>query len=310
MHIPDGFLDVKTALVTSGIAAIGVAFAINSSKKVLLPREIPLIGVSAAFIFSAQMLNFPVVGGTSGHLTGACLLAILLGPVSAILTLTTVLLLQCFMFADGGITTLGANVLNMSIIASLTGYLVYGALISFSKNGKSWIAAGVASWCSVISASVACAIELSLSGTVPWKIVFPAMTGIHALIGIGEAIITILVLKILWRSSPGLLPNIAEDIRPKVLVRYSLIASFMLAIFVSPFASEWPDGLETVAEVLAFDNTASNETLFKSPLTDYIVPGIKSEILSTISAAVIGTLMAFIMAVAILKILRPKVIKD
>src|SRR5512147_218372 len=128
MHIPDGFLDAKTALATGALAAAGLGLALRDARRSLPPRKVPLMGLSAAFIFAAQMLNFPVAGGTSGHLVGAVLASVLLGPSAAIVVMTAVLLIQCLLFADGGLLALGANLFNMAIVAVLGGHAVYRAV--------------------------------------------------------------------------------------------------------------------------------------------------------------------------------------
>ena len=122
MHVPDGFLDARTLVATAGLAAVGLGLALREVRRNLPPRRVPLIGLAAAFVFAAQMLNFPVAAGTSGHLIGAALAAVLLGPAAAIVAMTAVLLLQALMFADGGITALGANVLNLAVIAPLVAH--------------------------------------------------------------------------------------------------------------------------------------------------------------------------------------------
>ncbi len=207
MHIPDGFLNVATAAGTYVISAGGVGYGLRRLAGKLGEKQIPMVGVMAAFIFAAQMLNFPVAGGTSGHLVGGALAAILLGPWTGLLVMTCVLLVQAIVFQDGGITALGANVLNMGIISVFLGYYVYRA-ISVLLKGKGVaepLAGFVAGWVSIVAAAAACAIELALSGTSPLGVALPAMAGIHALIGIGEGLITALVLSFVKAARPDLL---------------------------------------------------------------------------------------------------------
>lgn len=207
MHIPDGFLNVATAAGTYVVSAGGVAYSLRRLAGKLGEKQIPMVGVMAAFIFAAQMLNFPVAGGTSGHLVGGALAAILLGPWTGLLIMTCVLLVQAIIFQDGGITALGANVLNMGIIAVFLGYYFYNITLKLFKGKAFAEAAGgfVAGWVSVFVAAVACAVELALSGTSPLSIALPAMAGIHALIGIGEGLITALVLGFVKATRPDLL---------------------------------------------------------------------------------------------------------
>jgi len=209
MHIPDGFLDPKTWGTLYGVSGGTVAYALYRVKDRLTETKIPLLGITAAFIFAAQMLNFPVAGGTSGHYVGALLACILLGPWEGLLTMTVVLMVQCFFFADGGLTALGANVFNMGIIAGL---LSYSLMILFKKPLAKWIgekkallaSTAIFSWLGVVLAASACAIELAISGTVPLGVALPAMAGVHMLIGIGEAVITVVVLVVVLQTRPDL----------------------------------------------------------------------------------------------------------
>jgi len=207
MHIPDGFVSTPVAAVGCVVAAGCIAYAVKATNKKMGEKQIPLMGVSAAFIFAAQMLNFPIAGGTSGHLIGATLAAILLGPWAGVLIMTCVLGVQCLIFQDGGLFALGANIFNMGIVASFVGYYVYrgGAWLFGGQRRGKLVGAGLAAWFSVIVASVACALELGISGTVPLSVAFPAMVGIHALIGIGEGLITAAVLSLVLATRADLL---------------------------------------------------------------------------------------------------------
>jgi len=170
-------------------------------------RHVPLMGILAAFIFAAQMLNFPVAGGTSGHLIGAALAAILLGPWAAVLIMSCVLIAQSLIFQDGGLLALGANIFNMGIVASFSGYYLYRLFVlMLGKNRKSQlISSFIGAWGSVFLASIVCAIELAVSGTSPIQVALPAMAGIHALIGIGEGLITGAVLSLVLATRADLL---------------------------------------------------------------------------------------------------------
>jgi cobalt/nickel transport system permease protein len=202
MHIPDGFLNVPTIATTYAVSAGGIGYAVKEVNKKLKEKQVPLMGVLAAFIFAAQMLNFPIAGGTSGHLIGATLAAILLGPWAAVLIMSCVLIAQCLIFQDGGLLALGANIFNMGIVASFCGYFIYkltASLLGDNRKGK-LIGGAIAAWGSVVLASVACAVELAVSGASPWAVVLPAMTGVHALIGIGEGIITAAALSVVMAT--------------------------------------------------------------------------------------------------------------
>ena len=162
MHIPDGFLDTKTIVATSALAVVGVAVAWRRVRSEVPPQRVPLLGVAAAFVFAAQMLNFPVAGGTSGHLIGATLVAILLGPGAATIVIAAVLLVQCFLFADGGILALGANVFNMALLGVISGYALYRLLRRMLPGEWGNVTAvAIASWASVVVSSVLCAGELA-----------------------------------------------------------------------------------------------------------------------------------------------------
>ena len=207
MHIPDGFLNVATVATTSVLSLGGIANAVRVANQKLKERQVPLMGILAAFIFAAQMLNFPVAGGTSGHLIGATLAAILLGPWAAVLIMSCVLIAQSLIFQDGGLLALGANVLNMGIIASFAGYYAYRLASSFLGSGRKGrlISGFFGAWSSVFLASAACAIELAVSGVSPMAVALPAMAGIHALIGIGEGLITSAVLGLVLATRADLL---------------------------------------------------------------------------------------------------------
>jgi len=207
MHIPDGFLNVGTVAATLVVSAGGVGNAVRVANKKLGEKHVPLMGILAAFIFAAQMLNFPVAGGTSGHLIGAALAAILLGPWAAVLIMSCVLIAQSLIFQDGGLLALGANIFNMGIVASFSGYYLYRLFVSMlGENRRSQLVSSfVGAWVSVFLASVVCAIELAVSGTSPIQVALPAMAGVHALIGIGEGLITGAVLSLVLATRADLL---------------------------------------------------------------------------------------------------------
>jgi len=202
MHIPDGFLDTKTWVTLGIISGFAVGIASRMASKKIGEKQIPMMGVMAAFIFAAQMLNFPVAGGTSGHFMGGVLAAVLLGPSVGVLIMTAVLAVQCLLFQDGGLTALGANIFNMGVIGSVLGYYIYFA---FKKVCNRTISAFLASLVSIVIAASVCAVELAISGTVPLKVALPAMAGVHVLIGIGEGLITIAVLNFIAKVRPDLL---------------------------------------------------------------------------------------------------------
>jgi len=179
---------------TAAISVGGLGVAVKMAGRHLAERQVPMMGMMGAFIFVAQMLNFPVMGGTSGHLIGAALAAIVLGPWAAIIVMSLVIIAQCLIFQDGGLLALGANILNMGIIAPLAAYLVHRFFTKVVGDRGRLVAGFGAAWFSVVAASAVTALELAISGTVPLGAVLPAMVGVHSLIGIGEGLATVAVL--------------------------------------------------------------------------------------------------------------------
>jgi len=208
MHIPDGFLSAGTWIPAWIFSIGGLSLCLKKVGDVLKDKMIPLMGVLSAFIFAAQMLNFPVVGGTSGHLLGGVLAAVLLGPYAGAIVIAVVLVVQCIIFQDGGLTALGTNIFNMSFIGTFGGYYIYKILRNIIQGNKGMIiSVAVAAWMSVILAATVCSIELAISGTSPLKVVLPAMVIVHALIGIGEAVISSLVVIFVLKVRPDLIYN-------------------------------------------------------------------------------------------------------
>ena len=207
MHIPDGFLSPPVFISGWAVALSTLSYAFKKTKKILRDKMIPLMGVMAAFIFAGQMLNFPVLGGTSGHLLGGVLASVTLGPYAGCIVLSIVLIVQCLIFQDGGLTALGTNILNMAIIGTLASYYFYIFLKNFIFKKNMLVAVFIASWFSVTLASAFCAFELAISGTSPLRIVLPAMLFVHIFIGIGEALITTLVLNFILKVRPDLIYN-------------------------------------------------------------------------------------------------------
>jgi cobalt/nickel transport system permease protein len=223
LHIPDGFLSNSVAALCWIPTIAAVAIGLRRSTAELIEPRIPLLGVTAAFVFAAQMLNFPIAGGTSGHFLGAALAAILLGPWVACIAMAVVITMQAFLFADGGITALGANVLNMGVI----GALLVGCLMLWTRNGLPKSRAvflgvtAVGAWVAVMAGAAATSIELALSGTVPLGTVLGAMLGVHALIGVGEALITAAAIGAVLATRPDLIA--VRNLTPEELVQPSYV---------------------------------------------------------------------------------------
>jgi cobalt/nickel transport system permease protein len=206
LHIPDGLLDTKTWVSSAAVSAVAVGYAVRRTRDELGERQIPTLGVLGAFIFAAQMVNFPIIGGTSGHLIGGVLASILLGPWSASIIMTTVLAVQALFFQDGGLTALGANVLNMGVLAVFAGYLTYRLLAALRPSRtRRLVATFVASWVSVMAAALGASVELAVANVAPLRLVLPAIMFWHAIIGLGEGIITTAVIAYLIERRPGLI---------------------------------------------------------------------------------------------------------
>jgi len=206
MHIPDGFLSTTTWVSAWTVSAGGLGCCVKQAGRAMKDRMVPLMGVLSAFIFAAQMINFPVMGGTSGHLLGGVLAAVLLGPWAGAVVIACVLIFQCLVFQDGGLTALGANILNMALVGTLGGYFIYRVMAKL-LGGEKGIVTGavVAAWFSVIAAASLCALELALSGTSPLGLVLPAMAAVHAIVGIGEGMITGLIVGFILKTRPDLI---------------------------------------------------------------------------------------------------------
>jgi len=206
MHIPDGFLSVAVWVSLWVVAILILVVAVWRTNKKLGDRHVPLLGVLAAFIFAAQMLNVPVAGGTSGHMLGGVLIAVFVGPMAGSIVMGSIFGVQAVFFQDGGITTMGANIINMGLIGTILGYFIYQSVKKAVKGDRGMIiGAGVAAWIAVVLASAACVFELAASGTSPLGIALPAMVGIHAIIGVVEAAITIAVIKSVLKTRADLL---------------------------------------------------------------------------------------------------------
>ena len=212
LHIPDGFLSTPVAIVFYLLAGIAVGLAVRQTNRTLKESTAPLMGVLAAFIFAAQMMNFPVAGGTSGHMLGGALAAILLGPWAAIIVMTSVVGIQALVFQDGGLAVLGANVFNMGVATAIAGFAVYKLVAMAGRYSRPFILAGsfAAAWISVMLAALLTSIQLVVSDTSELNVVLPAMMGVHALIGVGEGLISVGAVALVLSARPDLL-NVVPD---------------------------------------------------------------------------------------------------
>ena len=303
LHIPDGFLTLIVSLVFWLITIILVGLAVSKTNQSLGEKQIPLMGVMAAFIFAAQMLNFPIAGGTSGHFLGGSLAAIVLGPWAGILVMTAVVGVQALLFQDGGLLVMGANIFNMGIITSVIGFGLYRMVVS-RKRGLRIAFAGIGAWIATMAAALFTALQLWLSGTTRLEIVVPAMLGVHALIGLGEALITMAALTYIEQTRPDLLGiDNSKDAGGRGWIVAGILVS-LIAIFISPLASGNPDGLEKVAQDLGFLNQGLGSPY--QILPDYTVPFFGETALSTVMAGIVGAVVIAGLIILIGRNLRRK----
>ncbi len=307
MHIPDAVLDPRVAVATGGLAVAGMFVALRKLEKQLGERTTVLMGTMSAFVFAAQMVNFPVGPMVSGHLLGEVLSAVMLGPWAGALVIGVVLIVQCLLFGDGALTALGANFVNMGLIGAVGGYAIY-APIRRAIGGRAGVVIGgmTTAWFSVLLASGAFAIELAASGR--WAHFFQVLSWmglVHAGIGLGEALITGLVLRFVLLTRPDLVYQ-PEKLEPEGAIaegrglRLGQIALAGLAIalaagvFLAPFASKYDDGLEFVGKKLGF---LREEVPALAPglIPDYQLPVFGSDHvkLATAVAGLVGTLVVF-----------------
>ncbi len=309
MHIPEGMLSIPVIGLAGAVSIATIAYAVSWVRRHLDDRKVVLMAVLGALIFALQMLNFPIQAGTSGHFAGGALAGILLGPWPAVLVMTAVLGVQAFLFGDGGILALGANILNLGILAPLVGYLLYQAATRWwDTRGGRMGGAFLGAWLSSLLAALAVAAELGLSGTAHLGLATLAMGSTHALIGIGEGLITATLVAYLCAVRPDLLTSQAQGTgtRPLRGVVVTLAAITLLATSLSFMASSAPDGLEWVY----FDQGIGDAQAVAQapqllgdggPLADYQVAGLTNEALSRALAGLVGLTIvgALLAAVAI-----------
>lgn len=310
MHIPDGFLSVLVSILLWAVSIVVVAVALKRVGRDLNERMVPMMGVLAAAIFAGQMLNFAVAGGTSGHLMGAAVTTILLGPWAAVLVITSVVSIQALIFQDGGLLALGANTFNMGVVGVAVAYFTYSTVRRLAGEAH-WgvFAAGfLAAWASVVLASLSVALQLAISGTAPANLAVPTMLGVHILIGIGEGLITVGALAFLNATRPDLLQPAEGRTNGSAVVWVAGLLIAMALAVLAPLASSNPDGLEWVAEQGGFLDYARDPVYNLIP--DYLLPGVSNEGAATILAGVIGALLVFGMFLAVALLRRNRQITE
>ncbi|GMA21098.1 PDGLE domain-containing protein [Arsenicicoccus piscis] len=328
MHLPDGFLDAPTSIATGVLAAGAVAISLRKAERGLGAAGPALAGLVACFVFAAQMVNFPVGAGTSGHLLGGALAAVLVGPWAGTLILAVVLLVQGVFFADGGLTALGSNITLMGIVGVWSGYLVTRAVLAVLPKRVTSIvpAAAIGAFLSVPLAALAFVALYAIGGAAPIPLgaLASAMLGWHLLIGVGEALITAAVLTAVVASRPDLV-YLARGLRPDLVVvgadgverrvpaetasagggrrlgsraiALSLAVTLLIGGGLSLLASASPDGLEHVAATLGFEHLATEHATATGPFADYDIPGLGA--LGPVAAGIVGVLLTLGLALAV-----------
>jgi len=280
MHIPNAMLHGSVCPVTAVAAAAGLtAAAWAASKGETKPTAARFAAVSA-LVFASQMMNFPVQSSTSGHLLGGVLASVVLGTPFGILSTALVLAVQCLLFSDGGLAVLGANILNMSLLGAGVGGWLAGSLRE--RSVPTFARIGLAAWVSVVLAAGACSVELAMAGVIPFSKCAPMMIGIHALIGVGEALLTV--------AAVGLLTDRESTCRMGKVV--PAVAAMVIALVLSPFACGFPDGLEWVSERFRLVHDAA--PAFVAPMNGYTLPGLPADGISTALAGLAGVLVVFV----------------
>lgn len=320
MHVPDGFINLPVSAATGAVAVGAVAVSLRGARRELDERTAPLAGLVAAFVFAVQMLNFPVAAGTSGHLLGGALAAILVGPYTGVLCISVVLLMQGILFADGGLTALGVNITDMAVVTTVVSYALFRGLVRILPRTRRSVTVSsfAAALVSVPAAAVAFTFFYAVGGTtdIPIGKVLTGMVGVHLLIGIGEATITALTVGAVIAVRPDLVhgarglsaplklrvggelvdaapqpspvgaPGAARS--PRKVWATGLVTALVLAGFVSFYASADPDGLEKVAADQGIDKKTEPHHNADSPLADYGVKDISDARVSGGLAGAIG----------------------
>jgi len=315
MHIPDGFITGPTTAGFGLTSVAGMAVALRHTSNRMMDRRIPLAGLVAAFVFAAQMFNFPVMPGMSGHLLGGVLAAVLVGPWAAVVILGIVLGTQAIFFADGGLTALGLNTFNLGIVGAGAGYLIYQATLRIMGNRKKAVApaAGIAAGLTVPLSAAAFVLQFSLGGAAEVDItaVLVAMVGTHSLIGIGEGILTAIVVSTVMETRADLVYGAPADagtparrISTKRVLVAGLLVTALFAVVVSQLASRNPDGLEFVATQQGFADTATGSLASGSPLAEYGAGLSGRDTVDTAIAGLVGIAIVLLIGFGLFKLMR------
>jgi len=294
MHIPDSMLNGSVCPVTATLSVVGIAGAVFFATKAKQRPSAKYFGAITALIFMAQMVNFPILNGTSGHLLGGVLAAALLGTSFGVLCIALVVTIQSLLFSDGGISVLGANIFNMAIIGAGAFGLLRSLLRTHYKEGLlQHLITPLTAWLSVFFAAFAVSVELAVDGKISFATVLPAMLGVHALIGFGEAGLTALAVYYLK------IPILHSEQSSSNRLFIPLWGTLLGVLILTPFASGYPDGLEWVAEKYAFLHQSA--PTFVAPLSGYLFPSINNEIIATGIAGLMGAFVSFSLAWFVLR---------
>jgi cobalt/nickel transport system permease protein len=320
MHAPDGFLNAGTAVATGALSAGTIGASLRRARARLMDKQVPLAGLAAAFIFAAQMFNFPVAAGTTGHLLGGALAAILLGPSVGSIVVAVVIVVQALAFADGGLTALGYNILDMAIVTSFGGYALFRGFRKLmpKTTGGVMAATGLSSALSVVLAAMTFSLLWLFGATapVPFDKVFASMVGVHALIGIGEGVLSALAVGAVIASRPDLVYGIRDmdhsrlgerrPVKTRAFLLSGLAVALVLAVVVSQFAASAPDGLQKVAEDSGFAASAQGHAMGGSMFAHYATAGVANPTLSLAIAGAAGVVITLAVGAGILYAVRER----
>lgn len=318
MHAPDGFLEPGVAVVTAVISAVLIVASFRVGARELGDRQVPLAGIAAGFVFAAQMFNFPVASGTTGHLLGGALTAILLGPWVGSLVVAVVVTVQALVFADGGMSALGYNVLNMAIVPAFAGWALFLLFRRVLPGNTSGVAAAtaLAAGASVVMSAATFSLEwlFGASAPVPFDTVFAAMVGVHVLIGIGEGVLSALVIVAVLAARSDLVAGVRDldretlsrrtPVRARTFSIAGILVALCIAAVVSQFAADGPDGLEVVAIEEGFAGSARDHPLRGSLFADYATSGIDNESLSLAVAGITGVIVTLLVGYGVVSAAR------
>lgn len=307
MHIPEGFINLPTSVGAAAVAGGTVWASMKAASAEMKDRLVPFAGLTAAFVFALQMLNFPVAAGTTGHLLGGALAAVLLGPWLGIVAVTVVVAIQALLFADGGLVAMGLNVFNLAVITSLSGWYVFRGIVTvLPKRVGVLIGSLAAGWVSVVVSSVGFSVQYAIGGAggVDPGLVFSSMVGVHALIGIGEGLITAAAVGAVLVARPDLVTGVrgikgietaSTSLSKRAVggfIGAGVAVAIALVVFVAPIAASDPDGLERVAEDTGFA-VAAEDNAYSGPFADYGVAGLDNEALGTVISGLVGIGLTF-----------------